>query len=391
VSEILHHTRAAELDPVKRLGEIFREFRLKTPADIQALTSKRRSEIDSIVFAWFAGDREPIISNLRQLDRLNLCFPWLERYRSYKHHSGKGTAVKKSLMLSNSSVVTVPAFRHPGVRAWAIPTSWYLLVLEFWPLVSSGLLRILPESMTNLLDHGGIEGPRDTFREGRGFIIRRPGQLIESTWLLLEEHIPTLKNISSANAELKRQMHEINPRQRLGDGELYIYLPHLTEIAPDTLGQLRSDYGDVFGLYNATIRRLFEDSAKADNERKLLDTLCRTDEEIRRIETEFRKLSRLGALEATGAVVKLALGVLCAYLPDAYLASQWKQIAAFLAGSGALNDIRSYISTRSTKAGVAKQDAFYFPWLVHQKTARGGEYSGREWRVAKDLRVWRSA
>ena len=270
---ILHHTRAAEPDAVKRLGEIFREFRLKAPMDVQALTSKRRSELDSTVFAWFAGYREPLISNLRQLDGLNLCFPWLERYRSYKHHSGKGTAVKKSVMLSNSSIVTVPAFRHPGVRARAIPTSWYLLTIEFWPLVSTDMLRILPESMTNLLDHGGIEGPREAFHEGRGFVIRRPGQLIESTWFLLEEQIPTLKNISFTNADLKRQMHEIDPRQRPGNGELYIYLPHLTEIAPDTLAKLRSDYGDVFGLYNATIRRLFEDSSKADDERKLLDIL----------------------------------------------------------------------------------------------------------------------
>jgi hypothetical protein len=370
VREILHHTRGTEQDPLKRLREIFREFRLNTSADVRELTFKRRKELDSTVFAWFAGYREPIISNLRELDGLNLCFPWPDRYTSYKHQSGKGAAVKKSVMLSNSSVVTVPAFRHPGVRARAIPDSWYRLVLEFWPLVLNGVLRILPESMTNLLDHGGIEGPREAFDEGRGFVMCRPGRLIEATWLLLEEQIPTIKNISFANADLKRQMQEIDPRQRPGDGELYIYLPHLTGIDPDTLAKLRSDYGDVFGLYNVTIRRLFDDSAKADDERKLLDILCRTDEEMRRIATEFGKLSRLGALEAKGAAVKLALGVLCAYLPDAYLASQWRQIGLFLAGSGVVNDIRSYISTKSAKAALAKQDAFYFPWLVHQKTAR---------------------
>ncbi|HSF30871.1 MAG TPA: hypothetical protein VLK82_10425 [Candidatus Tectomicrobia bacterium] len=234
------------------------------------------------------------------------------------------------------------------------------------------MLQILPESMTSLLDHGGIEGPGEAFREGRGFVIRRPGQLLESKWLFLEEQLPTLKNISFANADLKRQMQEIDPHQCRGDGELYIYLPHLTGIDPDTLAKLRSDYGDVFGLYNVTIQRLFDDSAKADDERRLLDILCRTDEEIRRIATEFGKLSRLGVLEAKGAAGKLALGVLCAFLPDTYLASQWTQIAAFLAGSGGLNDITRYFSTKSAKAALAKQDAFYFPWLVHQKTARAG-------------------
>lgn len=359
---------AAERAPMRRLGDIFAEFGLRTPVDVQALATKRREELDRTVFGWFAAYREPIISELRQLNGLNLCFPWLERYKSYKHNSGKGAAVKKSVMLSNSSVVTVPAFRHPGVRARAIPTSWYLLVLEFWPLVSTGGLRILPEWMTNLLDQSDIiEGPREAFRAGRGFVIRRSSELIESKWFLLEEQIPTLKNIAFANEDLKRQMHEINPRQHPSDGELYIYLPHLTAITPDTLAKLRSDHGDVFGLYNMTIRRLFEDSARADDERKLLDILGRTDEEMRRIETEFRKLARLGALQASGAAVKLALGVLCVYLPDAYLASQWRSIATFVAGSGALTDIMNYISTRSNKVTFAKQDPFYFPWLVHQK------------------------
>lgn len=369
--EIVHHIWPAEPDPLKRLSDIFTEFRISTPADVQALTSKRRKELDSTVFAWFAGYRESMISGLRQLDGLNLCFPWLERYRSYKHQSGKGAAVKKAVMLSNSSVVTVPSFRHPGVLAQSVPTSWYLLVLEFWPLVSAGLLRVFPESMTNLQESmTNLQEPRGI--KGPGFIILRPGRLIESKWFLLDEQIPTLKNIAFSNSELRRQIYEIDPHQYPGAGEVYIYLPHLARIAPDTLAKLRSDHVDVFALYNSTVQRLFEDSERADDESKLLDIFRRTDEEIRRIETEFRRLSRLSAVQADGAAVKLTLGVLCAYLPEAYLASQWREIALFLAGSGVLNDVRSYISTKWDKAALAKHDAFYFPWLVHQRTRQSG-------------------
>ena len=358
-----------ELDAMTRLDEIFAEFRIRTPADVQALMLKRRDDLDRTVFAWFAGYRAQLISALRRLDGLNLCFPWLDRYKSYKHQSGKGAVVKKSVMLSNSSIVTVPPFRHPGVHATAVPTSWYLLALEFRPLVSTGVLRIFPESMTNLLDHGGIAGPGEAARAGHGFVIRRPGRLIESQWFLLEEQIPTLKRIAFSNEELRRQMHEINRRQSPGGGHFYIYLPHLTNVDPSTLASLRTDYPDVFGLYNLTIRRLFEDSAIADDERTILDILRRTDEAIRRIENDFRKLVRLGGVQASGAAVKLILGVLCAYLPDAYLASQWKSIAAFLAGSGALSDITNYISTRSDRGALAKRDPFYFPWLVHQRAS----------------------
>jgi hypothetical protein len=342
-------------DSIKRLHEILSEHRLRSSQDLNFLSKPMRKVLDTAIYAWFGSFRHDHINALRERGGLNLCLGWDKRVKQFQVETHLGIIVKKLIFLSNTGIIRTPKFRHPGSGSDLIPDVWYQLVLDFWELVSSGMLSILPEGVTNLEERYQLEGET--------FVVTNSRRVVEKTWFLLKEKIPSIKIIDLSKDKLKRQITEYRPEQaELKWPPVYIYLPHLTGLPISLLKSLRLQHGDLFALYNSTIESFFSNSAKAKTEDRLLDVMREIDEEIRKIETELEKISKSKTLQKYQITAQIGIGVLCAFLP-----ADLAEIGMVLSGSGAAKEVFNFVKTNVDKKALLSGSAFYLPWLIHQE------------------------
>jgi hypothetical protein len=342
---------------IERLQAIFRENSLHNLLALRRMPDEARDRLDASVYAWFAAFKQPHIKTLD--NGLNLCLSLGNDIDDYLLGNPLETAVKKLSFFSQTGVLLTPKFRHPGVRGKLIPDAWYHLTLAYMPLIQNGMLTILPKGMTYLQDTGSVQG--ETF-----IILRKPARHVEKTWFLFKEEIPSLKPIDLSGKALQKQMLEICPNYGLQTKPSgYMYLPHLSNVPVETMVLMRQHHGDTFQRYNATVERFFSGTAKAKTERRMLELMQETDENIRKIEAEMNKISSSKALQAQGIILKLGVAALCPLLP--------KNVApgalSFLGGN-IVSDATRYIQLRNEQKAMRDASPFYFPWLVHSKSKK---------------------
>lgn len=343
---------------IERLQVIFRENSLHNLLGLHQMPDKVRDRLDASVYAWFAAFKQPHIETLD--NGLNLCLSMGKNIDDYLLGNPLETAIKKLSFFSQTGVVLTPKFRHPGVRGKLIPDAWYYLTLAYMPLIQNGMLSILPKGMTYLSEEpAGLRG--DTF-----IIVRDPCRRVERNWFLFEEEIPSLKPIDLSGKALQKQMLEISPNYGLATKpSAYMYLPHLSNVPVETMVLLRQHHGDTFQRYNGTVERFFSSTAKAKTERRLLELMHETDENIRKMEAEITKIGSSKVLQAQGVTIKLAASALCPLLPKAAAA-----VALTILGRGIVSDVTRFIQMGKERKAVGDASPFYFPWLVHSESKK---------------------
>jgi hypothetical protein len=145
----------------------------------------------------------------------------------------------------------------------------------------------------------------------------------------------------------------------------YMYLPHLSNVPIETMVLLRQHHGDTFQRYNATVERFFSSTAKAKTERRLLELMHETDENIRKTEAEITKIGSSKVLQAQGVTIKLAASALCPLLPKAAAV-----VALTILGGGIVSDVTRFIQMGKERKSVGDASPFYLPWLVHSESKK---------------------
>jgi|GEM_PF-3676259 len=341
---------------IERLQHILFEHQVGRSADIAALPRETRKHLDRSVYGWFASFKDGYIAELQGQDGLNLCLKWDSRLKAFHEASTSATVVKKLVVLSCSGVVLTPKFHHPdsGQRP-SVPDVWYHLVLDFLPLVRSGFLRIVPQAVRMLVPS----------LQGNNFVIvTRHRKLVGQDWLLLKQEVPSLRIMSLSEARLRHQMLEMDASQtRVPGRNLYVYLPHLSDVSMDTLASIRNHHGDVFVRYNTAMAKFFMKSARSTNETTLLEALRETDEQIRLIQADMDKIVKSQVLSAGGVVVGLAAAFLWPFTSGECAHT----VAGILGGNAIREGLNFFRGTIERKHLAARSD-FHFPWLIHQSS-----------------------
>ncbi len=346
-------------DGTVRLDQILDEYRVHSYLDvIESLGHKKKKDLDGVIYTWFAAYREQYLGRLRRLNGFNLCLGWEKRKKNQSVDLSIDTVFKRMLTLSHTPILLTPAFTPPGSKGQTVPDIWYELLFHFRDLILTGQTVLLPAGVKIVAEDYGLKSEQ--------FVLPSSRRLVQSDWLVLRHELPGITVFDLSNERLKAQMSEVSGSTRYfsGGGQVYLYLPQLTGVPLQTLVELRAAHGDVFNLYNSTVADFFERSSNSTTEKKLLEVMQKTDEEIRRIEGEFTKLMKAKTLQLAGASVKLGVGVLSAFVPPDLGGNTTKLLGSFF-GVGGFNDLMKYFELRSTSAG--SESAFYFPWLLRRE------------------------
>ena len=173
-------------DPIIRLKSIFNEFNIKKGSQITRLPRNYRERIDNSVYLWFKDYQTEIINDIQSKQGLNLALSWPKNTGGFSTVSGAGTCVKKLSFFSNAAYIFIPEFRDPSFEGLSIPTAWYQLILNFWPLIVEGMLMILPDRIT-MVDEIQTAG------KSPGLILTLPPN--EKDLYIFRENTPSLKII----------------------------------------------------------------------------------------------------------------------------------------------------------------------------------------------------
>jgi hypothetical protein len=342
-----------------RLKEIFLENQVRNVADLHGLSSKEFNKLDASVYAWFSSFRTEMVRQLTESDGLNMCLGLKRNTENVAIGAPMEMIIKKLSFFSNTGVILTPKFSSPGKSRRAVPESWFYLALNYLPLLESGALMIVPKAVAYLIDVAGIRG--------EGFIIKRQARFVQKNWFLLEEEIPSIRIVDLSERALQQQLVEAHAFYGVTSGKQpYIFLPHLANISVELLSSVRKEHGDVFTRYNRTIQSFFTSSAKVTSERKLLDIMKTTDEGIRQIDADFKKISKSRVLQHVGVTSVLGVGVLCQCAPN----EQIKEFGKMLAGGSLITPTLNYFQLKAEKSAIIDKTPFYFPWLVHREATK---------------------
>lgn len=343
-----------------RLKEIFSESGVTCIRDLKRLSSRQFQRLDASVYGWFSSFRNDQIRALAGTDGVNLCLGLKNAGEEYAVGAPMEMIVKKLVFFSETGVVLTPKFHYPGNSRRAVPDSWYYLALNYMPLWEAGMLTIMPKSVTHLIEIGRVQGET--------FIIKgQQPRIVEKNWFLLKEEIPSLKVIDLSEKALADQLLEVNPNYGSPiDKPVYIFLPHLSNLSTELVSAIRRDHGDVFADYHRTVQSFFIQSSKAKTEQKLFEVMRATDAGIRKIESEFSKISRSQTLQQAEVALKLSAGVLCLFAHSELV----KTLGPIVAGGGLGSSTLKYFQLKADKKSLMASTPFYYPWLIHQQASK---------------------
>lgn len=366
MSEAVPMQHLSSSKAIGRLYELLSEHDVTPETNIKTLGRKIRNHMDASMYGWFAAYRNALLGRLQDETRLDFCLGWGKRGRGFSEKAAYGTAVKKLSVMSGCAVLAAPTLRAPGAPGKVVPDAWYELIIGFRPLIESGMLLVMPRSMTQIKSEG-VRKSEGVLTAGLhpGIKVKRQPRTWEEEWFLLGEKLPSLTIVDLSKKALATQMYELDPSQRLAQVRpIYIYLPQLLNVTQQTLVDLREHHGEAFSLYNATITTFFRESSLATTEGKILEIMKKTDERIREIEKALTKVSKSATLQVLGIGVESAVAsALCAFS-----GSDVAPLIAALAASRAITRGLSYFRLRATRESIVSGDTFYFPWLLHQES-----------------------
>jgi hypothetical protein len=315
---------ASHFDAISRLYEILREHNI-VQANIELvrkLPREKRHHLDRSIYGWFSAHREA-------RDDVRLC-------------RSRGTS-----------------FNSPQRALKTIPYAWYELVTVFKALILANTLVVLPES---------IALSRKEFPMTEEGLLRRAPKTRQEHWFLLKEHLPSLTIVNLSREGLAAQMYERDSGLKSGARTpLYLYLPHLRNVPLETLVDLRRNHSEVFGRFRLTISEFLRKSSSATTEKGILEIMQDTDERIRAIDDELRKLCTSSVLRAAGIAVEASVGsVLCMFAPAQIAPAQITPILAAFTASRVLTRGLQYFKSRADRKSIVAGESLYFPWLLHR-------------------------
>jgi len=344
-----------------RLKEIFSENRVTSFSDFRKLSPDGFRRLDASVYGWFSSFRQDAVRQLVETDGLNMCLGLKRNAEEFAVGAPMEMIVRKLSFFSQTGVILTPKFSSPGKSSRAVPDSWYYLVLNYLSLIETDALLVLPKAVSCLVSGsvGGIHGD--------GFVMGgRAGNVIRD-WFLLKEEIPSIRIIDLSEQALRKQLVEAHAHYGVtGDQRVYIYMPHLANISAELLSSLRQNHGDVFARYNRTIQSFFNGSAKINSEKQLLEVMKATDEGIRQIEAELKRISKSQVVQNAGVAVIVSAGVLCQCIDS----ENAKEAVRFLAAGSVLSSALNYFTFKAQKNAAIEKTPFYFPWLIHREALK---------------------
>jgi hypothetical protein len=344
-----------------RLKEIFSENRVTSFSDFQKLPPDGFKRLDASVYGWFSSFRQDAVRQLAETDSLNMCLGLKRNTEEFAVGAPMEMIVKKLSFFSQTGVILTPKFSSPGKSSRAVPDSWYYLVLNYLPLIETGALMVLPKAVACLVSAtvGGIHGD--------GFVMGGRAGNVNRDWFLLEEEIPSIRIIDLSEKDLRQQLVEAHAHYGMtGDQRVYIYMPHLANISAELLSSLRQHHGDVFARYNRIIQSFFNGSAKVKSEKQLLEVMKATDEGIRQIEAELKRISKSQVVQNTGVAVIASAEVLCQCIDNESV----KGVVKFFAAGSVIPSALNYFALKALKNAVIEKTPFYFPWLIHHEALK---------------------
>jgi hypothetical protein len=176
-----------------------------------------------------------------------------------------------------------------------------------------------------------------------------------------------LRVIDLSAKALSNQLFEVNPAYGTSVGKpAYIFLPHLSNLSVELLSAIRRNHGDVFADYHKVVQSFFIQSSQAKTEKKLFQVMQATDAGIRKIESEFSKISQSQTLQQAEVALKLSAGVLCLFAQSELL----KTLGPLFAGGGLASSALKYFQLKADKKSLMASTPFYYPWLIHQQASK---------------------
>jgi len=346
---------------VSRLKEIFSENRVSSFSDFRKLSSDGLKRLDASAYGWFSSFRQDAVRQLAESNGLNMCLGLKRNMEEFAVGTPMEMIVKKLSFFSETGIILTPKFSTPGKSSRAVPDSWFYLVLNYLPLIESGALMVLPKAVACLVKAtvGGIRGD--------GFVMGGRVGNVSQDWFLLEEEIPSIRIINLSEKALRQQLVEAHAYYGVVDNErVYIYMPHLANVSAELLSSLRQHHGDVFARYNRTIQSFFNGSSKVKTEKQLLEVMKATDEGIRQIEADLKRISKSQAVQNAGVAVIASAGILCQCLDNEIA----KETVKFLAAGSVIPSALNYFSIKAQKDAIIEKTPFYFPWLLHREAVK---------------------
>ena len=336
----------------KRMREILAEHGVTGFRSLNRLSPKTREHLDTSIYGWFAAFREKnlqsiatginLCMSLRSGPLINNCLP-----------QPVMTAIKKLTFFSQKGVLLTPEFHLPGSQPKSVPDTWYHLMFLYLPHIENELLTILPRGVEQIDDSTGWRGET--------FIIPKRKPLVNKTWSLLDSPLPSLKVIDVSVEELERQMLELRPQYRMSNRPAgRLRLPYFTNLSIDMIARLRAQHTPVFQDFNKEVANFFTNTAAADTETRLVELMQQTDEKIRGIHAELRKIARSKALLAGGITLKLTSAALLPYY-FGRAGAAWLP----LIGGNLVSDGVKYVEIGQDLAAARRKAELYFPWHVH--------------------------
>lgn len=164
-------------------------------------------------------------------------------------------------------------------------------------------------------------------------------------------------------SEVKKQFFEIPSQTKLPFGSVDLFLPHLEKIDFKTIISLRKKEENAFIRYHSYLKDFILKMEGADDERKILYAMEEVDDGIRQVEEKFKIIKSSNAFINSSILVGLASIGLCIFLPEEIV----EYIEAVAGGTAGATALKYFSSVKESKLKTKDND-FYFPLMLHQKT-----------------------
>lgn len=241
------------------------EIRLEDVDDLEAKV-KADSELASRLLHFVSGE----VKRLAEQSRLRGEFRCAVEEVSLSKHGTNHTetVLKKLVSLSTTSYIHCGEISQdddvsPGGLVWRAFGRFLRFAIRYRSLVESNLVIPTAIYAQRNSDMGGIE--------------------CERTYIGKD----SLK-VNLDLTEIEQQFFEFaDNSNRPPVGAVEIFLPHLSGIDMNAILRLRQSEEDAFIRYHRHLTTFFDESARANNERKILHCLQKIDEGVRETQTVF--------------------------------------------------------------------------------------------------------